>query len=122
MTLSIRRQLSALVQRRFYAERRDAKRMAPRHRTLCVIGTPTEDRLTTAFVHDLSLRGVSVLAEREFAPGVVLKLLFVNAAHTFSATRDMKVARCFRAADNRYFVAGPFVQPLTHEEVVPLLV
>ena len=80
-----------------------------------------EEMRSMAIVHDLSLRGVSILCEREFASGMVLRLLFVNASHTFSTVRDMEVARCFRAAEDRFFVAGPFAQPLKHDEVVPLL-
>ncbi|HWG44102.1 MAG TPA: PilZ domain-containing protein [Gemmataceae bacterium] len=121
MKASLRSRLSALVQRRIHVERRGGKRVEPMHRTLCLLQMPGETSQTTAIVQNLSLKGIGVHVDREYTVGATLDLLLVNASHTFSVTLELKVVRCFRAAPNLYFVAGPFTRSLRHEEVVPFI-
>ncbi len=122
MSSLLRSKLSILAQRRLQVERRGGKRVVPVHRTLCLLQEPGSPERTTAIVQNLSLRGVGVMVEREYAPDTVLHALLVNAAHTFSASVDLKVVRCSRGPNNQFFLAGPFDRPLTHAEVIPFII
>jgi hypothetical protein len=122
MGLSLRSRLSALVQRRLQVERRNGKRVAPMQRTLCLLHKDGADERATSVVKNLSLKGVGVVAERGYELGEIVHALLVNASHTFSVAVDLKVVRCFRVADQEFFVAGPFTRSLTHEEVVPFII
>jgi len=121
MKAFLRSKLSVLVQRRIQVERRNGKRVAPMQRTLCLLQPPGETNQATAIVQNLSLKGVGVHVDREYPVGTILRALLVNAPHTFSVALELKVVRCFRAAPNLYFLAGPFGRPLTHDEVVPFI-
>lgn len=121
MGLSLRNKLSALVQRRLQIERRGGKRVAPAQRTLCLLSRPGESSPTNSVVQNLSIKGAALQAERAYELGEVLHALLVNAAHTFSVAVELRVARSFHVADQRYFVAGPFTRPLTHDEIVPFI-
>ncbi len=121
MKLSLRSTLSALVQRRMPIERRGGKRVAPTHRTLCLIQSPSEHERCAGTVHNLSNKGIAVLSNREYPLGSTLHVLLVNASHTFSVELDMKVVRAFRTPNEQFLVAGPFSRPLLHHEIVPLM-
>jgi hypothetical protein len=122
MALSLRSRLSALVQRRLQVERRSGKQITPVQRTLCVLRKEGQDEWTTSVVKNLLLKGIAVAAERSFELGEILHALLVNASHTFSVAVDLKVVRCFRMAENQFFIAGPFTRSLAHEEVVPFII
>ena len=68
MRSSLRKHLSIFVQRRLLIERRGSKRIAPTHRTLCLVPS-TGDERKTAMVHNISSTGVAVQMERAYAPG-----------------------------------------------------
>jgi hypothetical protein len=121
MKSSLRNKLSVLVQRRLQVERRGARRVIPTHRTLCLFQGPGDSERGTAIVQNLSREGVAVLAERDFPSGTLLHLLLVNEAHVFSLAADVKVIRSQRVGHEHYLLAGPFVRPLRHEEVIPLI-
>lgn len=121
MGLSLRSKLSALVQRRLQIERRGGKRVVPAQRTLCLLSKPGASEQTGSVVQNLSMKGVGLQTERSYELGEVLHALLVNAAHTFSVSVELRVARCFHVMDQRYFVAGPFTRPLTHDEIVPFI-
>jgi hypothetical protein len=121
MNSSLRNKLSILVQRRLQIERRSSRRVAPAHRTLCLILASGENEQTTAIVENLSNKGIAVLAERAYTPGAILNVLLVNASHTFSLAVEMKVTRSTRIGSDQYLIAGPFARPLSHEEVVPFI-
>jgi hypothetical protein len=121
MGLSLRSKLSALVQRRLQIERRGGKRVAPAQRTLCRLSKPGESAQAASVVQNLSIKGVGLQTECSYQLGELLHVLLVNAAHTFSVSVELRVARCFHVTDNRYFVAGPFTRPLTHDEIVPFI-
>jgi hypothetical protein len=121
MKSALRNKLSVFVQRRLQVERRGGKRVVPAHRTLCLLQAPGESEPTTATVHNLSYKGVAVLAEHEYPTGAVLRVLLVNDSHTFSVTMDMKVTRSFRNGGTHYLIAGPFTRPLQHDEIVPFI-
>lgn len=118
----MRSQLSVFMQRRLQIERRAFKRVTPVHHTLCLLQAPDEKDWAIAVIQNLSLKGAGVLVEREYAPGTVLRALLVNATHTFSVALELKVARCFRDCGKKYIVAGPFTTPLSHDEIVPLVI
>lgn len=120
MKSSLRKQLSIFVQRRLLNERRSSKRIAPVHRTLCLIPSSGDERATT-LVHNISRQGVAVHAEHAYAPGTLLHILLVNESHTFSLMVDLNVVRCIPTND-RYLIAGNFARPLSHEEVLPFII
>jgi hypothetical protein len=121
MTSFLRDKLSVLVQRRLQVERRNGKRIAPNHQTLALLRTGEERDAATSLVHNLSVNGVAVHAERPYPIGTILHVLFVNASHTFSVAVDVKVVRCVREIGNGYLIAGPFSRSLSHEEIVPFI-
>lgn len=121
MGLSLRSKLSALVQRRLQIERRGGKRVAPAQRTLCLLSKPGESEQIGSVVQNLSIKGAGLQTERSYELGDVLDALLVNSAHTFSVAVELRVARCFHVTDTRYFVAGPFTRPLSHDEIVPFM-
>lgn len=118
---ALRKPLSLFGQRRVKVERRGGKRVTPARNTLCLIRRTSEDQPSTAVVQNLSLKGIALLTDHEQPAGAVLPLLLINAAHTFSVEVDLRIVRCFRAAANQYFVAGPFERALLHDEMVPFL-
>lgn len=115
----LRKHLSIFVQRRLMIERRNCKRIVPVHRTLCMMPSSGEERATTT-VHNISRTGVSVQSDQAYAPGTLLPVLLVNEAHTFSLAVDVNVIRSTRTGE-RYTIAGSFIRPLSHEEVVPFI-
>lgn len=119
MKVSLRKRISTFVQRQFQIERHSSKRIAPVHRTLCLIQSSGEERIMT-LVHNISCTGVAVQAERPYAPGTLLHLLLINEAHTFSLAVDLNVVRSLRI-DDQYLVAGTFVRPLLHKEITPFI-
>jgi hypothetical protein len=121
MGLSLRGRLSALVQRRLQVERRGSKRVAPAQRMVCLLSKPGESEQTGSVVQNLSIKGIGLQSERGYEPGEVLHALLVNAAHTFSVSVELRVSRCSHLTEKRYFVAGPFTRPLTHDEIVPFI-
>jgi hypothetical protein len=111
--------LLSIFQRRRQMERRGSKRIAPVHRTLCLIHFPGAEQ-TTALVQNISCQGLALQADQGYSPGALLHLLLINEAHTASLNVDLHVVRSLRIG-NRYMVAGSFVRPLLHEEVVPFI-
>ncbi len=120
MPSSLHKQLSAFVQRRLLIERRNSKRIVPVHHTLCLIQSPGTEQMT-ALVHNISCQSLALQAEKSYMPGTLLHLLLVNEAHTSSLNVDLNVVRSTRVG-NRYLIAGTFVRPLLHEEVMPFIV
>jgi hypothetical protein len=119
MKSSVRDHLSIFVQRRRQLERRGSKRIAPVHRTCCLIQSSGEEQMS-ALVHNISCQGIALQAEQGYSSGTLLHLLIVNEAHTSSLHVDLNVIRSIRMGD-RYVIAGSFVRPLSHEEVVPFI-
>jgi hypothetical protein len=120
MKTTLRKQLSALVQRRLMIERRGSKRVVPVHRTICLIQSSSEDERRTASVHNISYTGIVVHGERAYEPGTLLRILLINEAHTFSLALELNVTRSLHAGD-RYLIAGTFAQRLSHAEVAPFI-
>jgi PilZ domain len=112
--------LSGLVGKRGRADRRTFRRLTPGHLTPCHVRVPGNEQ-RSAWVHNLSLRGVGILADREFTPGTRLGLLLVNAAHTFALSVEMDVVRCFRVVNGDFFVGGQFDRQLGHDELMPFM-
>ncbi len=110
--------LTALVGLRSRSERRIAKRLFPGAMTPCEIQRGDGAR-QSAWLHNLSLSGAGLLVDEEYLPGTLVRLLVVNAAHTFALTVELRVVRCQRIVNGDYFIGGPFTRPVTHEELVP---
>ncbi len=119
MRSSLRKHLSLFVQRRLLIERRGSRRIAPAHRTLCLVPS-TGGEKKTATVHNISNTGVAVQMDQAYAPGTHLRVLLINEAHTFSLNAELDVIRSIRMGDH-YVIAGHFRRPLSHEEVVPFI-
>jgi hypothetical protein len=121
MLLSFLSRMSALVQRRSRPhERREVKRLAPGQVTPCTL-TPPAGQSTPAWVHNLSIKGIGILAEQEHRPGAVLRVLLVNAAHVFALSVEVEVVRCFRLVTGEYFVGGKFRRTLSPDELRPFM-
>lgn len=113
--------LSTLVGKREKVERRAFRRLTPGHLTPCQIRLPGEEQDRAAWVHNLSLRGVGLLTDRECPPGTRISTLLVNSAHTFALSVEMDVVRCFRVVNGDYFVGGQFLRQLRHDELMPFM-
>jgi hypothetical protein len=118
--LSIAR-ISSLIDRRSRFDRRQVKRLTPTPQTLCQVWETEQSEPAEATVQNLSAKGVGLVGSREYAPGSVLRVLLVNASHTFAVHAEIKVVRCFEASDGDYFVGGPFLRALAHDELVPFM-
>jgi hypothetical protein len=112
--------LSNLVGKRERAERRAFRRLTPGHLTPCQLRLSDEET-RPAWVHNLSPRGAGLLADRECPPGARVRILLVNAAHTFALSIEMDVVRCFRVVNGDYFVGGQFTRQLGHDELMPFM-
>jgi hypothetical protein len=101
-------------------ERRRAKRLSPARLTPCTIRA-ADDAETPGWVHNLSVRGSGLLCGQSVPPGAMLTVLFVNAAHTFALSAEVRVVRCYRVVNGDYYVGGQFTQPLRHDEILPFI-
>jgi hypothetical protein len=106
---------------RKHGERRRAKRLLPARLTPCKIRA-ADGAETAGWVHNLSVRGGGLLAGQSAAPGAILTVVFINAAHTFALSAQFKVVRCYRVVNGDYYVGGQFTQPLRHDEMLPFMV
>jgi hypothetical protein len=114
--------LTALAGRGRRGERRDSRRHPPGAVTPCRVRGPDDATPHDARVHNLSLHGAGLLAGRAYPPGTPLRVLLVNAAHTYALPVEMTVARCGRAAHGGHFLGGRFARPLRFDELLPFLV
>jgi hypothetical protein len=112
--------LTKLVGRR-RAERRFTKRLAPGAMTPCEVQRVGHGTREAAWLHNLSPQGAGLLVEGEYAPGTLVRLLVVNAAHTFALDVEMRVARSHRIISGDYFIGGEFTREVTHQELVPFI-
>jgi hypothetical protein len=122
MELPILARIATLVRRRAKNNRRQVKRLTPSRPTVCLVHCDDRAEPAEATIQNLSHKGAGLLADRELASGSVVKLLLVNAGHTFALAVDLKVIRSFRTGDGRYFVGGPFTRALRHDELAPFMV
>jgi hypothetical protein len=122
MMTPILAKLSGLVGKRGRMDRRTFRRLTPGHLTPCHVRAPDTEERRSAWVHNLSLCGAGILADREYSPGTRLGLLLVNAPHTFALKVEMDVVRCFRVVSGDYFVGGQFERQLGHDELMPFMV
>jgi hypothetical protein len=113
--------ISALMRRRPASDRREAKRLPPGQHTICLIWFGEDLEPANAVVSNLSHKGAGLLAEREYASGSVLRLLLVNGPHTFALATELKVVRCFQVPTGEYFLGGPFLKTISHDELVPFM-
>jgi hypothetical protein len=101
-------------------ERRRAKRLSPARLTPCMIRSGDGAELP-GWVHNVSVAGGGLLCGRPFVPGAALTVLFINAAHTFALSAELRVVRCYRVVNGDYYVGGQFAQPLRHDEILPFM-
>lgn len=121
MLLSFLARMTALVQRRPRpVERRKARRLAPSQVTPCKL-TPPGGQPSGGWVHNLSVKGIGVLADQEYRPGMVLRALLVNASHVFALSVEVEVVRCFRLVTGEFFIGGQFRRDLSPDELGPFM-
>jgi hypothetical protein len=113
--------LSSLVTKRGRMERRAFRRLTPGHLTPCHVRAPGAEMHRPAWVHNLSPGGAGILTDQEFCPGTPLRVLLVNAAHTFALSMEFDVVRCFQVVNGDYFVGGQFRRQLRHDELLPFM-
>jgi hypothetical protein len=111
-----------IVAERRRAERRRARRVAPGQLTPCVIRMAGDETEFTGSIHNLSVRGAGLLCRRAFQPGDLLTVLFINVAHTFALSAELRVVRCYRAVTGDFFLGSQFTQPLRYDELLPFMV
>ena len=103
-------------------ERRQVKRLYTTFKTPCLFETADGADRISAWVYDVSTRGIAILAQQDVPPGTTLRTLLVNAAHTCALPVEVEVVRCLRAAHGNFLLGGTFTQSLRHEELVPFIV
>ncbi len=101
-------------------ERRRAKRLSPPRLTPCKIRA-SDGAERPGWVHNLSVGGGGLLSSHPVAPGAILTVLFINAAHTFALSADLRVVRCYRVVNGDYYLGGQFTKPLRHDEISPFM-
>jgi hypothetical protein len=113
--------LSSLSRSRTPSERRTARRLTPGRLTPCLITAPGADEPIGGWLHNLSVKGAGFLTNRPFAPGTSLRLLLINAQHTFAAPVELQVTRCFRVVNGDFYLGGQFSTPLDYGALFPFL-
>ena len=113
--------LSALVGRRSRSERRITKRLFPGAMTPCEVQSASDAVAQPAWLHNLSPQGAGLLVQQEYPPGTVVRLLVINAAHTFALAVGLRVVRTQRIVNGDYFIGGLFTRDVAHEELVPFI-
>jgi hypothetical protein len=121
MQPTIRSKLAALAPKRPRLERRAARRLTLASLTPCLLRATADEPPREAWLHNLSVRGVGMLSDREYATGTSAVVLLVNSAHTFSLSLDLEVVRCFKVVSGDFFLGGKFARDLTYEELAPFL-
>jgi hypothetical protein len=120
-TQSAPRNLSSFSRPRPPSDRRSTRRLTPGRVTPCLITPPGADEPIGGWLHNLSVKGAGFLADRPFAPGTSLRLLLINAQHTFAAPVEFQVVRCFRVINGEFYVGGQFTRPLNYDALFPFL-
>ena len=110
----------AAVANRKQMERRRSKRLSPTRLTPCMIRTAANGE-AVGWVHNVSVAGGGLLSSRPFDVGAALTVLFINAAHTFALSAEMRVVRCYRVVNGDYYLGGQFTQPLRYDEILPFM-
>jgi hypothetical protein len=113
--------LSALVGHRSRSERRATKRLFPGAMTPCEVQRVDDATRQTAWLHNLSPLGAGILVDHEYPPGTLVRLLVVNAAHTFALAVELRVVRCQRIVNGDYFIGGKFTRDVAHADLVPFM-
>jgi hypothetical protein len=113
--------IASLVHRRARKERRQAKRLPPAQPAVCLVYNQGESEPAPACVQNLSIKGAAILADRAYAVDTALRVLLVNASHTYAVTAELRVVRCLRVVSGQHLLGGPFARPLAYEEFVPLM-
>ena len=115
------RVIAKLAADRKRAERRRARRIAPGRLTPCIIRVAGDAEEFSGWVHNLSVRGAGLLCARPFAAGELLTVLFINAAHTFALSAEVRVIRGYRVVNGDHFIGGQFPQALRYDELLPFM-
>ncbi len=105
------------------SSRRWERRRAPRH--VCDPATRVAaffwSEPCSARLRDLSTSGVAILVDAIVAPGDTLTVELHNSANGAWSCKVVRVAHTRPAPGGRWLVGGAFTEPLSNEELRPLL-
>jgi hypothetical protein len=114
--------LTSLAQKRRRDERRRAKRTYANQLVSCQIQLPGHPDELSARVDNLSIRGIGILTTEATLPRSTMRIVLINAPHTFALTVDVEVVHCSSVVNGDYFLGCRFTRPLTYEEMAPFFV
>jgi hypothetical protein len=89
--------------------------------TPCLLQAADEPGPLPAWVHNLSIKGVGILAGRPYRPGAQVTALLINASHTYAMSVQATVVRSYRIFNGDYFLGCRFDEALTYDQITPFL-
>jgi hypothetical protein len=104
------------------SERRSAVRAAPFRVTPCYLSAPEEGIGVSAWVYNLSAKGVGIVSPKRIAPGTSLTVELINAGHTYALALEMLVTRADAVRTGDHYLGGQFSRSLVYNELLPFLV
>jgi hypothetical protein len=114
--------LTSLVQKRRREERRLSKRMSPSQPVSCQIKMPGHTDDLPARVDNLSCCGIGILTSEASQPRSTMRVVLINAPHTFALTVDVEVMHCSSVVNGDFFLGCRFTRALTYDEMAPFFV
>jgi hypothetical protein len=98
------------------AERRAAERY-PGTKVLCRLSRPERGAWLPAWVRDISVSGISLLAERRFEPGTLLVLQLENTQTKQAVRLEMVVVHTVPCPNDAWLHGGAFRKELGAQEL-----
>jgi hypothetical protein len=103
-------------------ERRATARCGPFRMTPCYLSAPAKGIGMSAWVYNLSARGVGIIGCQWIEPGTILNVELINAAHTCRLLMQMEVTRIDAVRTGDHYLGGQFTRKLTYDELLPFLI
>lgn len=102
------------------ADRRAAERIPVSAGTTCSRVARVVEDLGPVKIRDVSMQGIGLLLMRSVAAGSMLVLTLTNRDKTWSRTMTVQIAHV-TPVPGGYVAGGAFVEPLTYQEFVSLV-
>ena len=102
-------------------ERRLGRRLVPGSLTACLIVADGESFRSAGWVHNISVSGIGLLADRGHLPGTIVQILLINASHTFAVAVEASVIRGHPICNGDHYLGCQFHEPLRFEQILPFL-
>lgn len=103
------------------SERRQSPRRQPTVGTVCRLTTESGDSAGTGLVWNISTHGISMLLHQGPPTGTTLSGDLQSGDGRASLAILFRVAHVVRLQTGDYILGGPFLHPLTPEEMQPFL-